>query len=132
MKFDDLTPEQKGNLFKVIVGVLFVLCLGAGLAYCTSANALTIPKDQAKCEALAYDAAYMTELRDQGVTWAVAEAQFRPQAQTVIGAGDSYIKDRQDFEYVMQVFEFAFKADMNGMQTAQVVYNRCMKNMKMA
>lgn len=114
-------------VFVFVVGLI----IGGGLSYCTESHAITIPGNSDKCEALAYDAAYMTELRDQGVTWAMAEEQFRPQAQKVIGAPDSYIADRQDFEYTMQVFQFAFKADLNGMQTAQIVYNRCMRNMKM-
>lgn len=132
MKLDDLDPKDKSNLFRLAVAVVFILILGAGLAYCTSANAITIPKNQAKCEALAYDVAYMTELRDQGVKWAEAEAQFRPQAGTVIGAPDSYIADRADFEYTMQAFQFAFKSDLNSMQAAQIAYNRCMQNLKIA
>jgi len=126
MKLDDLDPKDKSNLFRLAVAVVFVLIIGAGLAYCTSANALTIPRDQDKCAALAYDVAYMTSLRDQGVTWAEAEAQFRPQAHEVINAPDSYIADRQDFEYTMNAFKTGFTAGLTAEQAAQITYNKCM------
>lgn len=132
MNLKDLDPRGKGPFFKGLVAAVAILILGGVLAYCTNASALTIPKDQAKCEALAYDVAYMTQLRDQGVRWADAEAQFRPQAKEVIGAPDSYIADRQDFEYTMQAFQFAFKSDLSAMQAAQIAYNRCMQNLKIA
>lgn len=128
----DMDPRDKADLFKLAVLVVFVLIFGAGLAYCTSANALTIPRNQAKCEALAADVAYMTELRDQGVTWTEAEAQFRPQAGDVIGAKDSYIVDRQDFEYTMAAFKTGFTPGLTAQQAATIVYNKCMGKNKQA
>lgn len=132
MNLNDLDPKDKSNLFKVAVAVVFVLVIGAGLAYCTSANALTIPGNQAKCEALAADVAYMTQLRDEGITWAEAEAQFRPQLPGVTGAPDSYIADRADGEYTMAAFKVGFTSGLTAQQAATIVYNKCMGRNKQA
>lgn len=128
----DIDPKDKSTAFKIAVGVVFLLIVGAGMAYCSSANALTIPKNGAKCQALAADVAYMTELRDQGITWQEAEAQFRPQAGEVIGAKDSYIADRHDFEYTMQAFQTGFTPGLTAQQAATIVYNKCMGKNKQA
>lgn len=125
-------PKDKPTAFKIAVGVVFLLVIGAGLAYCSSANALTIPGNQAKCEALAADVAYMTELRDSGITWAEAEAQFRPQLPGVIGAPDSYLADRGDGEYTMAAFKVGFTAGLTAQQAATIVYNKCMGKNKQA
>ena len=122
-----LKAHWNDNYFKYIVAAAALIILGGGLAYCTSANAMTIRGNQGKCVALAEDVMTISEIRDSGAKWSDLQAQLEPQFTKVVGQPDSYIKDREDFDYVMKAFEFSFQVpNVPGLDVAKAVYAHCM------
>ena len=108
----------------VIVGAIAAVWMFAG--FLAKAHAVTIYKNPPACQVLARYALSGAELRDAGLKFENMKSSLEGHLQAFLGVPGSAVKDKEDYDLVMNVVQAVMGSDMPKDDVAAATYKACM------